>query len=492
MVDKHLIKKLREKQGKSLNEIVRITGFNFRTVKRYGDQLDFSTEVTCKQTRKRKIEKYRDTIDQWLKEDLKVHYKQRHTAKRVYTRLQEEYPENFDISYNSVCKYVKLVKSKLYQPKAYLPLTFYPGIAQVDFGTASYLETGIEKKCKYLILTFPFSNAYYYQAFKGENQECLLTGLQNIFHHLHGAPQEILFDNLSAAVVMKKGNRIKNDLFMKFEMHYGFEAVFCNPNAGHEKGNVENKVGYHRRNFMVPAPTINDFNEYNLKAFAAAEKDMERQHYKKQYSIKKLFEEDKSSLLDLSTFSFDVLRMFRARCDKYGKVQFAKRRYSVSPEFASMGVWLFISHDKVEIKDAEFYTIIVHDRMYGAENEAMNWLPYLKLIQKRPKALKYVDFFKTLPENWQSLFNSIDIEEQKEVFKVLTEILLEYSMDTAKEILLETQKYGACDAESLKLTLNRFKNSKIEIGKYEPENTPELPEFAFEWAEYNNLIVARV
>ena len=32
-------------------------------------------------------------------------------------------------------------------------------------------------------------------------------------------------------------------LFSCFRAHYGFRIRFCNPHAGHEKGNVENKVG---------------------------------------------------------------------------------------------------------------------------------------------------------------------------------------------------------------------------------------------------------
>ena len=37
-------------------------------------------------------------------------------------------------------------------------------------------------------------------------------------------------------------------------LHYRFQADFCNPASGNEKGNVENKVGYSRRNAFVPVP----------------------------------------------------------------------------------------------------------------------------------------------------------------------------------------------------------------------------------------------
>lgn len=38
---------------------------------------------------------------------------------------------------------------------------------------------------------------------------------------------------------------------------------FCNPYAGYEKGNVENKVGTTRRNLFVPIPTYHDIEAYN-------------------------------------------------------------------------------------------------------------------------------------------------------------------------------------------------------------------------------------
>ncbi len=61
------------------------------------------------------------------------------------------------------------------------------------------------------------------------------------------------------------------DQFYRFTLHYGFKAQFCNPGKGHEKGHVENKVGYSRRNFFVPEPAFDDIEVFNHGLFAAAE-----------------------------------------------------------------------------------------------------------------------------------------------------------------------------------------------------------------------------
>jgi transposase len=492
MNEVYLIKHMWEKQGKSLREIARQTGFNFRTVQKYAKQQDFSERTKSRRKKDKKLDRFIPTIDRWLEDDLKAPRKQRHTARRIHVRLVEEHGTDFKVSYRTVCNYVSAKKKKHYNEDGYLPLTHFPGSAQVDFGTASYFENGVEKQCKYLVLSFPSSNAYYFQVFKGENQECFLTGLQNIFEHLQGIPQQIVFDNLSAAVNMRDKRRIKNDLFLKFEMHYGFEAVFCNPNAGHEKGHVENKVGYHRRNFMVPPPTINDFTAYNRQAFQLAEADMKRAHYRKKESIEALFIQDKDALMPLPPHRFDVFRLHRVRCDKYGKVHFGTKLYSVTPNYAGAELWLFSTHDEIIIKDDDYNNIITHKRLYGSEKEAMNWLPYLDLIRKRPRALKYVDFFNTLPDNWRQLFDNAGKEEKKEYLQILSEIMTESTLQVAERALTETQNYGVHDPDSLRATYARIVKGNVSTEPFIARNTPDLPEYTIEWSSYGKLMARRV
>lgn len=149
-------------------------------------------------------------------------------------------------------------------------------------------------------------------------------------------PTCIWFDNLSPAVkeILKNGDRLLTERFAKFSMHYGFEHNFCNPNSGHEKGHVENKVGYHRRNFLVPIPRFEELEQYNQELFQKSEQDMKRAHYKKEVEIAKSFERDKSEMLPLPGNAFEVYRLEKAKANKYGKIQFEKNTYSTSPAFA--------------------------------------------------------------------------------------------------------------------------------------------------------------
>ncbi|MBI2844502.1 MAG: hypothetical protein HYX78_13990 [Armatimonadetes bacterium] len=42
---------------------------------------------------------------------------------------------------------------------------------------------------------------------------------------------------------------------------YLFESNFCTPYEAHEKRQVENLVGYSRRNWFVPLPKVKDFED---------------------------------------------------------------------------------------------------------------------------------------------------------------------------------------------------------------------------------------
>ncbi|WP_222434431.1 hypothetical protein [Rummeliibacillus sp. SL167] len=58
-----------------------------------------------------------------------------------------------------------------------------------------------------------------------------------------------------------QGEAQLTDEFLAFQNHYGFNVQVCNPRSGHEKGNVERKVGYIRYNFFSVPPIIKDFDD---------------------------------------------------------------------------------------------------------------------------------------------------------------------------------------------------------------------------------------
>ena len=322
----HHIRALYYEQGYNISEIAKATERDWKTVAKYIDMADFNEPLPVPASEKQfcpKLEPYKALIDSWLEEDRNHPRKQRHTAKKVFKRLTKEVP-GFDCSYRLVAEYVKYRKEalNLKRSEGFLPLEHHPGEAQADFGSAEFYERGRLISGKYLVLSFPWSNAGFLQLFYGENIECLLEGLTAIFRHIGGVPHEIWFDNASSMVtnIIKDGGRDLTERFSRFKEHYGFKAVFMNPDAGHEKGNVENKVGYGRRNYLVPVPEFNDLMFYNTELLEQLDADQDREHYYKQATIRELFEADKSALMPLPTVWFDTSRVITGlKTDAYGR-----------------------------------------------------------------------------------------------------------------------------------------------------------------------------
>jgi len=417
----------------SLRKIAEETGHHFETVQKYANQENFNLQVKAKQKRKSKLDSFKEQIDKWLLEDTITWHKQRHTTQRIYNRLVEIHGQNFNVSDRAVRKYVAQRRKELSRnTDGFLPLEHQPGEAQVDFGEARFVEKGITYEGYYLTLSFPYSNGGYIQLFKSQNQECLLEGLKAIFEYIGGSPREIWFDNASTIVkeIQRDGGRDLNKGFQRFMLHYNFLSNFCNPNSGHEKGHIENKVGYTRRNLLVPVPEFEDIREYNRNLLEKCDTDMHRKHYKKAKSIAALFEEDKKALCLLPSIPFEVYRLELVKGDNYGKVKFDNKIYSSSPAFAGRQLWLKAGAHEVTLLDENYREIAKHDRLYGPQKESMKWGPYLELMARRPNALKYSGFFRELPLPLKDYLEQCDIIARKAVLKVLAKMVKKSDLET--------------------------------------------------------------
>ena len=101
-------------------------------------------------------------IDQILEEDKGRPAKQRHSAKRIFERLPEEYA--FPGGYTIVKEYVR--QRRLNQREMFVPLLHAPGHAQVDFGEALAVIAGQEQKAHYFCLNLPHSDDSFVMAFR--------------------------------------------------------------------------------------------------------------------------------------------------------------------------------------------------------------------------------------------------------------------------------------------------------------------------------------
>jgi transposase len=447
------IKHLYESEGKSLREISQIVGMNFRTVQKYAYMNNFSPQIlpNVEPDTYPALGPHIPFIDEWLEQDMREPRKQRHTAKRIHSRLQEEH--GFKGSYSSVKRYVVKKRWLLNQVReGYLPIAQPPGHAQVDFGVFKYYDGGGDAHDGYeLIVSFPYSNAGWTQVFPAQNQECLLEGLKRIFYHIGGVPIRLRCDNMTTAVaqILEGTERVFSDGFLRFKLQHRFETDFYNPVSGNEKGNVENKVGYTRRNLLVPVPTITDFAAFNEELFARCEADHEREHYRHKVNIRNLWAEEKEKLLTLPAYEYGVFRYESLSVNKTGFVTIDTNHYGLSPTFSGKLVQAKIFFDRIELY-YDHQLLKTYDRNYGRQQDITDWKQYLPVLLRKPGAVEHTRFFDQLPKLWQEYLRNTKGNERKTALTLLTEIVNDGNEALCDDTLALADECGRMDADSIR------------------------------------------
>ena len=159
-------------EGMSIQETARTFGLHRDTVRK---MLAYSVPPGYRRQsppRKPKLEPFTSVIDRILEDDLRRPRKQRHTVKRIFERLRDEY--GFDGQYTIVKDYVR--EHRRQTKEMFVPLSHPPGHAQCDFGEALVVIGGIERKAHCFVLDLPHSDGCFVKAYPAETTEAFLDG----------------------------------------------------------------------------------------------------------------------------------------------------------------------------------------------------------------------------------------------------------------------------------------------------------------------------
>lgn len=125
-------------------------------------------------------------------------------------------------------------------------------------------------------------------------------------------------------------------LFAMMMAHYGFEARFCNPYSGNEKGSVANAVGFVRRHLMVPLPAAESYHALGEAWLAQCDALASRVHYRKDQHLSDLFATDLEHMLALAASPFDPCDWRWLRADRTGTVTVGRDRFLAGPKWHGM------------------------------------------------------------------------------------------------------------------------------------------------------------
>ena len=445
------IKYLREMEELSINEIAEHMDINWRTAKKYADKGNWNIVVKKIKRTSPVMEDYKEIVDTWLEEDELIPRKQRHTSKKIYNRLVTEH--NFSGAYRTVCSYVEKARKqlKLEKQDRYEKLEHPEGEAQVDFYTATVSEDSSFKEIKVLALSYPNSNAAFEVPLPSENQQCFLYGLRRLFEKSGGVPKSIWFDNLSSAVVQveKEGLRVVTEDFSRFRSHYSFEAVFCNPGKGNEKGNIENKCGYTRRNFLVPIPIFKGYKDLEVELDKRLLEDQDREHYSKKELIKDLWEKERQVLKKLPEKPYEAFKIESCKLNKYNEITVDKQIINVFDAKPLSEVLVKIKWDVIEILDDEYNTVGIVPREYTGKVKEVPWLEVFKGYRKKPRSVTHSQFTRMLPLNIKKYITIENLEKRKERINNFISYLSVYNIDSLENAI---KKLGQ-DAQANEITI---------------------------------------
>ena len=87
------------------------------------------------------------------------------------------------------------------------------------------------------------SGGAFHRAYRHATQQAFLEAHELAFAYFGGVFRRLRYDNLAAAVkrVLRGSRREETARFVAFRSHWRFEAEFCTPGEGHEKGGVERR-----------------------------------------------------------------------------------------------------------------------------------------------------------------------------------------------------------------------------------------------------------
>jgi len=433
-------------EGMSLRGIAEHTGHHFNTVKKYVDKEDWNVGYKPRKQRVSLLEPLYSVIDEWIKEDLKRKRKYRRTGTKIYNDLvkHEEYSKLLEVGIQTVINHVSRRKKELCK-QAYSTAMFglhSKGEAQVDFGeTLVIRHKGAEEKWHELVVSFPWSNAGFVQVCRHETKECLIEALMRIFYFIGCVPLRLLFDNMSSAVVHIEahGERQLTEMFMRFAMHHRFKAEFCNPDSPQEKGNVENKVGYLRRNLLLPPPRIenqSDLDTLNQRLLEECMEDMRREHYMKKEQISDLFKSELESFIPLPREPFRVFQLEKGKTNKYSFIPVDNIPYSTSPEYAECEMWLEIGTSEIRILNEKYELVATHERKYGKQTEPIiDFDNYIGALSRKPRAFLNSPYFLTLPEVVQNHLKACKYPDLKKMLLALVPIIRDGKIGDAQAVL---------------------------------------------------------
>lgn len=233
------IRQLHTEKKLGFHQIARELKLDVKTVRKWASPNAYQ---------KAPLPKRASQLDPFKGEIIRLLERHDYSAQQVYQRIKES---GYKGGYWIAKEFVRQVRPT---PKpAFLTLHFEPGeCAQVDWGYAGTVAVGsTRRRLSFFLMVLAYSPKMYLEFTLAETMEHFLSCHQHAFEYFGGVVEQVWVDNCKVAVLSRTpASVVFNPRYLDFANHYGFQIRACGVKKPHEKGRVENGVGYVKKNFL--------------------------------------------------------------------------------------------------------------------------------------------------------------------------------------------------------------------------------------------------
>lgn len=421
-------------EGASRREVARSLGISRNTVVRYlkgapvGVRKASPRERPALQRAHARMVALLEASPQWTSP------KQRLTATRLHRMLRAE---GIQVGVTLVKEFVHEWKRQ--RAEVFVPLAYRPGdLGEVDFFEVLADVAGKRIKAWMFVMRLMHSGRDFAWLFPRQDQTCFLEGHVRAFAHFGTVPHRLAYDNLKAAVAkhLVGSERLLAARFAALGNHYLFEACFCRPRTGHDKGGVEARGKGVRLQHLVPIPAGDSLQAVSaallaqLDAQAAQERDLEGRTAMDRFAV------ERPMMLPLPRDAYRSAEV-RPHVSVSGRalVSVAAAQYSVWSTWARCEVTAHVGVDEVELVGPDGRTVTHPRKSFGGRS--IDYRHYLPELGKKPQALRQVadELVQALGPTYQRAWRQlVDEHGPKQAARVFAQVVQAIEVQGAEAV----------------------------------------------------------
>jgi len=338
--------------------------------------------------------------------------KQRLTATRLHAMLVTE---GFTVGATTVKAAVAEWKRR--RREVFVPLVYPAGdLAEVDFFEVLVDLAGKRTKAWMFVMRLMHSGRDFAWLYSRQDQVSFLDGHVRAFEHFGCVPQRIAYDNLKAAVTkhLVGSERQVTARFEALSSHYLFEACFCRPRTGHDKGGVEARGKVIRWQHLVPIPRDESLDAMRAALLARLEASHDRER----------FAAERAQSIPLAAVRFDARKTLAgASVSQRSLVAIEGAKYSVPCTWAGLTIDAHLGVDEVTLVGPS--GAVTHARVRFGQR-SVDYRHYLRELATKPQAVRQVaapltqDLGEPFGTAWRSL---VDAHGPKQAARIFAKVL---------------------------------------------------------------------